>query len=164
MRSQFHHIRPKKSNVAFAVAVASLLVFGPAQAQQSIAMPGVTVSSPMTTMPTPAPLPPIGINVSGWQQSSSIGSGYNTGGDPAKQNVMTVADGVFRIGADTYLTGNSNPDCKVDCKDTMAKLWITGEQITGARSVNEGLGTATAPVSSVAGTNGSFSAGLKVEW
>ncbi len=104
---------------------------------------------------------PIALNVSGWEQTSSIAQGYNTGGD-GNGKVETLADGFFRIGADSYLTGNANAGCTANCSDTQAKLWIIGEQITGARSTNQGVGNGV--ISSVAGTNGVFNASLRTSW
>lgn len=129
----------------------------PTSAHAQTVLPGVKVSSPTTYTP-PAP---IGLSVTGWQQSASIGQGQNAGGD-GKGTVQTVADGFFRIGAESYLTGNANPGCVVDCSNTQAKLWISGEQITGARATNQGVGNA--PVSSTAGTNGMFNASLQTRW
>ena len=114
--------------------------------------------------PSIAPAPqPIGLSVTGWNLSSSIGQGYNQGGD-GKGTVVTFADGFFSLGAESFLTGNSNPNCTADCASTQAKLWITGQQMTGARSQNQGIGTLTAPVASIAGTNGMFTASLKTTW
>lgn len=149
---------------SFALLTALWLSFGfatPAAAQSTTVLgPGITATSGAPIAPAPQP---IGLSVSGWQLSSSVGQGYNVGGD-GKGTVATIADGVFRLGAESYLTGNSNPDCKADCASTQARLWITGEQIAGARSVNQGVGTHANPVSSVAGTNGMFAASLQVRW
>lgn len=145
------------------IIAAALLAVGAlsANAQTSTTtLPGTT-----TTTGSIAPAPaPIGLSVTGWQLSSSIGQGYNVGGDQTKQGVITFADGFFSLGADSYLTGNSNPNCTADCASTQAKLWITGQQMTGARAFNEGIGTQTAPIASIAGTNGMFSASLKTSW
>lgn len=166
MKSSFNFGR--KTTIAAAIVFG--LIGSTAFAQNSIALDGNTVTPSTRPTPSPTPLPnpnpnpypnPIGITVNGWQQSSGIGQGYNTGGD-GKGTVATLADGFFQIGAETYLTGNSNSDCKADCRDTQAKLWIKGEQLAGARSTNQGTGNS--PVSSVAGTNGIFNASLKTQW
>lgn len=116
-----------------------------------------------TSNPTTAAPAPVGLTVTGWNQSSGIGRGYNVGGD-GKGVVNTLADGFFRLTSESFLTGNSNPACVADCRSTQAKLGIIGEQITGARATNQGVGTLQNPVSSVAGTNGAFSASLQTQW
>lgn len=155
----------KTASLAFALLAFIAMTLGftaKVHAQTSTALPGVTVSSPTTTIaPTPAP---IGLNVTGGSWSSGIGQAYNVGGDPTKGTSVTLSDGFFRLGAEAYLTGNSQAACTPDCRDTQAKLFIIGEHITGARSTNEGNGTMAAPVVSVSGTNSSFGAGLRVNW
>ncbi len=143
---------------AFAAAIAVIGATSVAQAQ-STALPGVTVSS-TTIAPAPAP---IGLMVTGWNMSSGIGQGYNIGGD-GKGTANTYADGFFSLGAESFLTGNSNPNCTVDCASTQAKLWIIGSQNTGAHSMNQGVGSQTNPVVSVAGTHGIFNASLQTQW
>lgn len=156
MRS-FTFLNRASAQLLALLAFVLLAVVGmtPAHAQ------GVTLDG-LVVKPTPIPSPaPIGLTVTGWQQSSGIGQASNSGGD-GKGTTQSIANGVFKIGADTFLTGNSNPNCTADCKDTQAKLWVQGEQMVGAMASNQGVGNGT--TSSVAGTNGYFVSGLRVDW
>lgn len=131
----------------------------PAHAQTTTT---TTTSPTSTTTIAPAPAP-IGLTVSGWNMSSGIGQGFTVGGD-GKGLVTTLADGAFNLTSESYLTGNSNQNCTADCSKTQATLGILGGQITAARAVNQGLGTQNAPVASVTGTNGAFTASLQTKW
>ena len=134
-----------------------------ANAQTSVALPGVTVTSSTVTPPI-APLPaPVGITATGWNTSSMIGQGYTLGGD-GKGLVTTLADGIFKLGVEANLAANLQGSCTVDCQYTLSKVSLIGEQISGARSVNQGYGTLSAPVASVAGTNGSFMSSAQIKF
>jgi len=122
-----------------------------------------STAAPVRTAPTPvAPVAPSsGLTVSGWQQTANIALGQNQGGD-GKGTVSTLTDGIFRLGVEANLASNSNPACTVDCRFTLARASIIGEQITAVRSVNQGIGNS--PVSSTAATNGMFNASMNIRW
>lgn len=123
------------------------------------------------TTPTPT-VPSMGITVGGWVQSGAVGIGETTGfGRTVTGDVATMTDEKFTLGAETFLTGNANPECAVDCRDSQSKLSITGFSKVGAvsygRATGEGMPTGNAPVAasmSSTGTNSMFGASLNQRW
>lgn len=152
----------KTASLAFALLAFIAMTLGFTAKVHAQTTTTTTTTPTGTTTIAPAPAP-IGLNVNGGSWSSGIGQAYNVGGNGQGAST-TLSDGFFRLGAEAYLTGNSNAGCVPDCRDTQAKLFIIGEHITGARSTNQGSGTMAAPVVSVSGTNSSFGAGLRVNW
>ncbi len=146
----------------FLAVVGTVVVSMPVQAQTSVALPGVTVTT--SQLPPSAPLPaPVGITATGWNSSSMIGQGYTLGGD-GKGLVTTLADGIFKLGVEANLAANLQGSCTIDCQYTLSKVSLIGEQISGARSVNQGYGTQAAPVASIAGTNGMFTSSAMIKF
>ncbi len=145
-----------------AVASFVLVVTGianKAQAQTSVALPGVTVSSGNQQQP-PAP---IGLNIMGWQGHAAEATGYTVGGDGQGQ-VVTNAGGNMNLIADGFMTGNSNRDCVADCRDTQMKVGIQGAIFTGSHVTNQGQGTQANPVISRAAGQSMLGAGFRAEF
>jgi len=149
-------------------AVAAIAFAGTATAQTATCVSGC--------QPPPLPIaPPMGLTVQGWVQSGAVGIGQTNGvGQHVTGEVVTVTDELFTLGADTFLTGNANPDCTVNCSDSQSKLSITGFSKVGAASVGyasfDGSSCATgncplgASSVSQTGTNGMFKASLFQNW
>jgi hypothetical protein len=116
----------------------------------------------------------MGITVQGWVNSGAIGIGETTGiGKKVTGEVVTKTEELFTLGADTFLTGNANPACTVNCSDSQSKLSIKGFSSVGAASVgyaqNDGgcasnsCAPNTASVSQT-GTNAMFNSSLMQMW
>lgn len=147
------------SKTSVALAILAFTGLGNiANAQTAGTQPGVNLSVSPGYI---APMSSITMGIWGKQESSGIGSGYNVGGD-GKGTVKTFAEGVFHLGANSNMAGNSNPSCTADCNLTQSSMFIQGEQLAGARADNQGVGNGT--VSAVAGTNTMFNGAVGTIW
>lgn len=127
-------------------------------------------------LPETPSVPDMGLTVQGWTQSGAVGVGETSGlGKVVTGEVMTMTDELFKLSADTFLTGNANPDCGIDCKDSQSKLSITGYSKVGAASVgfastdgSTACGTTScvpkASSISTTGTNAMFKSSLYQQW
>lgn len=161
--------RSLKLFFASIAAFAALAFTGVASAQVT-----TTSQTPCSGCLPPAPTAPsMGITVEGWTLSGAVGVGETTGfGNKAVTGeVVTVTDEKFTLGAETFLTGNANPNCTVDCSDSQSKLSITGTSMVGAAAVGyakgEGMPSGNSPVAasiSSTGTNAMFKSSLMQKW
>jgi hypothetical protein len=117
----------------------------------------------------------MGLTVQGWVQSGAIGIGQTQGtGQTVTGEVVTMTDELFTLSANTFLTGNANPNCEVNCSDSGSTLSLTGFSKVGAASVGYagfegstcGTGTCQPSATSVSqtGTNSMFNASLYQTW
>lgn len=125
-----------------------------------LATTAITSTTASAQVVVPAP---VGLTITGWSQSDGIGTGYNVGGD-GLGTVQTFSDGAWALGAKSFLTSNSNPNCTVDCSQTQSTLSIEGAHMSAARSTNQGFGTMTNPVTSQSKTSSFFSASMQQQW
>ncbi len=123
---------------------------------------------------TPA-APPMGLTVQGWTQSGAVGVGETTGvGQNVTGQTLTKTEELFKLSADTFLTGNANPACTVDCKASQSKLSITGFSSVTAGAIGtssfdgSSCATGTCPLGassiSKTGTNAMFKSSLFQQW
>jgi hypothetical protein len=154
-------------------ALAALGILGATSATAQVAQT-TCVSGCMPTTPS---VPSMGITVQGWTLSGAVGSGETTGiGKLVTGEAVTMTDEKFTLGADTFLTGNANRECTVNCSDSQSRLSIMGTSMVGAATVGyaqndgsvTGCGTpACAPRAaslSSSGTNAMFKSSLMQHW
>lgn len=160
-------------NALLSIAAVTVIAFtGVASAQVA------QTTTPCTGCLPPAPtVPSMGITVEGWTQSGAVGVAETTGfGKVVTGQVVTMTDEKFTLGAETFLTGNANPDCAVNCADSQSKLSIKGTSMVGAASVGyasndgsaTGCGTTACPPTAASisstGTNAMFKSSLMQKW
>lgn len=99
---------------------------------------------PPTT--TPPVMPSMGLTIQGWSSTGAASLGETTGyGKVVTGEVVTTTNEQMQLGAESFLTGNNNPDCNIDCRDSQSKLSIKGISGAGAQTVGyaKNDGTAT---------------------